>query len=84
MVQAPVRALDPDGTGIVTIGTIAFVIATVVLWLQRDALNAAGQGWWLWVCVTGVGIGLVGMAVVWVRSHRRKRSEAEADPAPTD
>lgn len=82
LVQAPVRALDPDGTAIVTAGTIAFAIAAVVLWLRLDALAAAGQSWWLWVCVAGVGLGGIGMVVAWTRSHRRKASEAEgAEPA---
>ena len=84
LVQAPVRALDPDGTAIITAGTTAFAIAAGVLWLNLDVLAAAGQSWWLWVCVTGVGLGAIGTAVSWTRSHRRKRTEAAESELPVD
>ncbi len=76
--QAPVRALDPDGAGIVSLGTAAFVVASVVCGIQFDALSAAGQGWWFGVCVVGVGIGLVGSAITWTR-HRRRKAAAAAE-----
>ncbi len=78
--QAPVRALDPDGAAIVSLGTAAFAVASVVCWIEFEALSAAGQGWWLGVCVVGVGIGLVGSAITWTRHRRRKAgAAAEAD-----
>lgn len=78
--QAPVRALDPDGAGIVTAGTAAFAVAAVVCWLELEALAAVGQDWWLWVCVVGVAIGLLGSAIAWTR-HRRRRSGTAIDAA---
>lgn len=81
LVQAPVRALDPDGTGIITAGTVAFALASLALWWRLDDLAAAGQSWWLWVCVTGVGLGGIGMGIAWTRSHRRKTAEAEEPEA---
>lgn len=82
LVQAPVRALDPDGAGILTLGTAGFGIASIACWLNRAALDAVGQGWWLGVCLVGVAIGGVGMTIAWTRHRRRKArlaAEAEAE-----
>lgn len=80
--QAPVRALDPDGAGIVSLGTAAFAVAALVCWIELEALAAAGQQWWLGVCLVGVGFGLVGSAITWTRHRRRKsRTAAEAEDA---
>lgn len=79
LVQAPVRALDPDGAGILTLGTVAFAIATVVCWLNLDALNSAGQGWWLGVCLVGVAIGLIGTVFSWSRHRRRKADDSSLE-----
>ncbi len=76
LVQAPVRALDPDGAGILTLGTAGFVIASIACWLNLAALDAAGQGWWLGVCLVGVAFGLVGTAVAWTKHRRRKARKA--------
>jgi hypothetical protein len=78
LVQAPVRALDPDGAVIITLGTAAFAVAWIVCWLEFEALVAAGQGWWLGVCVVGFAIGVVGTAISWTR-HRRRRTRADAE-----
>ncbi|MCW5953875.1 MAG: DUF2530 domain-containing protein [Propionibacteriaceae bacterium] len=80
LVQAPVRALDPDGVGIITLGTAGFSIASVACWLNLATLDSVGQGWWLGVCLVGVAIGLLGMTVAWTRHRRRKaRLAAESD-----
>jgi hypothetical protein len=52
----------------VTVGTIAWAVALVVLLPFHSRLAAAGTGWWIWVCVTGVVLGLLGSA--WVRRRR--------------
>lgn len=78
LVQAPVRALDPDGVGIITLGTISFGIASLVCWLNLAALNAIGQGWWLGVCLVGLALGLLGLTIAITRYRRRKaRSQDE-------
>lgn len=83
LVQAPVRALDPDGVGIITLGTIGFGIASAACWLNLAALDAVDQGWWLGVCLAGVAIGGIGMTIAWTKHRRRKaRSAAEADAGP--
>lgn len=80
LVQAPVRALDPDGVGIITIGTIGFGIAGIGCWLNLATLNSIGQGWWLGVCLVGVAVGLLGLAIAITRHRRRKaRLAAESD-----
>lgn len=78
--QAPVRALDPDGAGIVSVGTAAFAVAAVVCWLNLDALVSAGQGWWLAVCLVGVGVGGLGSAITWTRHRRRRSAPPEDEP----
>ena len=77
--QAPVRALDPDGAGIVTLGTVAFIIAALVCWLSLDSLVAAGQEWWLGVCLVGVGLGLIGSVITLSRHRRRKSAHSDED-----
>lgn len=79
MVQAPVRALDPDGVAVVSVGTIAFAAATGILWTAVPQLIAADQLWHLWVAATGTAMGVLGLSFGIFRSRRRKRSGAETD-----
>ena len=83
MVQAPVRALDPDGVAVVTAGTIGFGVAVVLCWLSYGTLAVAGKGWYLGVAIAGTGIGVLGLAIGVFRKVRRRRSgddaETEAD-----
>jgi len=77
LVQAPVRALDPDGLVAFLLGSTVFAVAVVVLWAQDEALRAAGNGWWLWTAVAGLGIGLLGSAYCGTRRVRRRTSSPE-------
>lgn len=70
---APVRALDPDGSGVAAFGTLCFAAASVVLGLRLPDLDAAGHLWWWWVALTGTGMGAVGWVVARMRSRRRPR-----------
>jgi len=74
--QAPVKALDPDGLGVISVGTAAFAVATVVLWFLRAGLAADGHLWFLWVSITGTGLGLV--ALVFGLASRRRRRHAQS------
>jgi hypothetical protein len=78
LVQAPVRALDPDGVAVVSSGTVAFAIGVVVCWFFRDALEASGRLWYLYVAIAGTVIGLAGLGVGLIRGRRRR------DPATED
>ncbi len=71
-VQAPVAALDVDGLGVVLAGIIAFAVASVVLFVIRARLDAAGHGWWLGVAISGFVLGLIGLAYSWNRRRRRQ------------
>jgi hypothetical protein len=76
--QAPVRALDPDGVGVVSIGTLLFLVATIVCLIARDYLEANGLAWITWVAATGFAMGLVGTSITY-SWHRRRRSGAKAN-----
>ena len=80
MVQAPVRALDPDGVAVVSAGTIAFAVAAVTCWLVRADLEAAGRLWYLGVSITGTVLGLLGLSFGLYRKARRRRSQAAGRP----
>lgn len=74
LVQAPVRALDPDGVTVVTAGTIGFAIGAGWCWWVYPELVAAGRGWYLGVAVTGTVIGLLGLAFGLFRKVQRRRA----------
>ena len=86
LVQAPVRALDPDGVAVIGSGTVAFAIAAVVCWLLGDVLTATGRGWYLPVAISGTVLGLAGLAFGLNRRRRRGRTEPTLDPTeePTE
>lgn len=85
LVQAPVRALDPDGVAVVSSGTAAFAIGALSCWLLADTLVATGRGWYLYVAITGTVIGLLGLAfgIYRGRSRKRRPSRAILDDGPT-
>ena len=80
MVQAPVRALDPDGVAVVSAGTVAFAIGAVTCWVLRADLESTGRLWYLGVSVTGTVLGLLGLAFGLFRKARRHRLEAAGLP----
>ncbi|MEO6309259.1 MAG: DUF2530 domain-containing protein [Leifsonia sp.] len=51
------------------VGTAAWLVATIVAFVVRAELEAAGLGWWPWCALIGLGLGLVGLA--WVQFRRR-------------
>lgn len=71
--QAPVKALDPHGVQIVSVGTIAFVIGTLVCWWQLPALQVIGKAWWLSTALLGTGIGVLSLVVLLALRRRRLR-----------
>lgn len=73
LVQAPVRALDPDGVAVIGSGTVAFAIGVVVCWVFGDVLAATGRGWYLAVSISGTVLGMIGLAIGLSRRHRRIR-----------
>ena len=83
MVQAPVRALDPDGVAVVSAGTFAFAIGAGVCWWQAAALEASGRLWYLGVAIAGTVIGLLGLAFGLFRRSLRRRRGSDDDDAAT-
>ena len=77
MVQAPVRALDADGVAVVSAGTVAFAIASVICWLVRGDLVTAGKLWYLGVSITGTVLGLLALSFSLYRKARRRRRALE-------
>ena len=85
LAQAPVKALDPDGIGVTSVGTAAFAVATALCWVFRTALAASHHTWFLWVAATGTALGLIALALGLVSGRRRRRSSADdASPTGTD
>jgi hypothetical protein len=71
-VAEPERPVDTDGVRSVTIGTILWGVALVVLLPLRGRLDETGNAWWLWTCVAGAGLGLLGI------EYTRRRRDAIA------
>ena len=85
LIQAPVRALDPDGFAVVGSGTVAYAVGVIVCWIFLAPLTATGRQWYLYVAIAGTVIGLVGLGVGFVRRHRRQpASEASVEESLVD
>jgi type VI protein secretion system component VasK len=69
---ADVKPLDVSGVRTVAVGTIAFVVAAVVLALSYGWLEDHDREWWLWTAVTGTVLGAYGI----VHCRRRARHHA--------
>jgi len=66
-------ALEPleiNGITAVTVGTIIWTVATVIMILMRDQLAASGRGNWIWICACGVLLGLIGIRYTRRRAAR--------------
>ncbi|MDR1432428.1 MAG: LPXTG cell wall anchor domain-containing protein [Propionibacteriaceae bacterium] len=76
MMQAPVKALDPDGRLVLIIGTACFAAASVVCGILYEALAATGQLWRLWVVLLGTALGLIAL---WLTFRKRRRHPVAVD-----
>lgn len=66
-------ALEPleiNGITAVTVGTIIWTVATVIMVVMRDQLEASGRGNWVWICACGVLLGLLGIRYTRRRAAR--------------
>ena len=66
-------AVDPspqatDAVLPVTVGTVLWAVALVVLLALKGTLDAHDAGWWVWTAATGLGLGLFGCW--WTRRRR--------------
>jgi uncharacterized membrane protein len=72
-------ALEPleiNGITAVMVGTIVWTVATVIMILRRDQLEASGRGNWVWICACGVLLGLLGIRYTRRRAARIAKASA--------
>lgn len=74
---SPVEPLAVDGVAAAFGGTIAWMLAEVVLLLVR---LPAERHWWRLVPVAGVGFGLLGLAYTTRRRAAYRRAQNESKP----
>jgi hypothetical protein len=62
--------LEVNGIKAVTIGTVIWSVATLIMVFMRDQLEAAGRGNWIAIGVAGIILGLLGMRYTKRRAAR--------------
>ena len=67
--------LEVNGITAVTIGTGIWSVATLVMVLMRDQLEALGRGDWVAIGVCGIILGLFGMRYTKRRAARIERDK---------
>ena len=68
--------LEVNGITAVTIGTLVWTVATLVMVLMRDQLESAGRGNWINIGIAGIILGLLGMRYTKRRAARIQRAKA--------
>ena len=68
--------LEVNGITAVTLGTGLWSIATLIMVLMRDQLEAAGRGNWIAIGVCGIILGLLGMRYTKRRAARMEDSRS--------
>jgi hypothetical protein len=79
--------MEANDVGIVTGGTVLWLVAFIALLPFHSRLSAHGHGNWPWICLAGFGLGLIGVWYCRARRAAITRSQAEAtgpaaDPEP--
>lgn len=66
----PVRV---DGVAPVAVFNALWALALVLTWMNRSALEQAGNGWWVPLCFWSLIGGLIGLTyLVWRRARVRR------------
>ena len=77
--QPPKKELAPlevNGITAVTIGTVIWSVATLIMVLMRNQLEEAGRSNWIAIGVAGIILGLLGMRYTKRRAARIEKSKA--------
>lgn len=69
------KPLEVNGITAVTLGTIIWSVATLIMVLMRDQLEVAGRGNWIAIGVAGIFLGLLGMRYTKRRATRIERNK---------
>lgn len=64
------KPIETDGINLLYVGTVLFVLATMVLIYQPDFIDNQTQTVWLRITIMGTVLGLIGIRIV---KRRRKR-----------
>lgn len=64
------KPIEADGINLLYVGTVLFVLATLVLISQPDFIDDQSQTVWLRITIMGTILGLIGLRVI---KRRRKR-----------
>ena len=67
--------LEVNGITAVMVGTIVWTVATVIMILMRDQLEASGRGNWVAIGVCGIILGLLGMRYTKRRAARIEQAK---------
>ena len=67
--------LEVNGITAVTIGTGIWSVATLIMVLMRDQLEASGRGNWIAIGVCGIILGLLGMRYTKRRAARIEQAK---------
>jgi hypothetical protein len=68
--------LEVNGITAVTIGTGIWSVATLIMVLMRDQLEASGRNNWIAIGVCGIILGLLGMRYTKRRAARIEQTKA--------
>jgi hypothetical protein len=69
------KPLEVNGITAVTLGTIIWSVATLIMVLMRDQLESAGRGNWIAIGVAGITLGLLGIRYTKRRAARIERNK---------
>ena len=64
------KPIETDGINLLYVGTVLFVLATLVLIYQPDFIDNQTQTVWLRITIMGTILGIIGLRVI---KRRRKR-----------
>jgi hypothetical protein len=74
-VKQELKPLEVNGITAVTVGTVIWSIATLIMVLMRNQLEAAGRDNWIAIGVAGIVLGLLGMRYTKRRAARIERNK---------